>query len=109
MDVLKAVEVGGGCTEALEVDVKRLGGNEVGTARSGELKMGLDGAVADGALNVGGEGHVATKSGVAAEEEKTGLAEGDVPPLPRRLKERRRVRRLDQECLRFGGCLCRWR
>ncbi len=34
-----------------------------------------DGAVADGAVGVGGEGHVAAKAGVAAEEDAAGFAE----------------------------------
>ena len=81
VDVLKAVEVAGGGAEALEVDVEGLGGDEVGAAGTGELKAGLDGAVADGSLGVGGEDHVAAEAGVAAEEDEAGLAEGDVAPL----------------------------
>jgi len=81
VNVLEAVEVAGGGAEALEVDVERLGGDEVCAAGSDELKVGLDGAVADGSLGVGGEGHVAAEAGVPAEEDETGLAEGDVAPL----------------------------
>ena len=47
MDVLKAVEVADGGAEALEIDVKRLGRDEVGAAGIGELEVGLEGAVAD--------------------------------------------------------------
>ncbi len=38
VDVLKAVEVAGCSAEALEIDVERLGGNEVGAACSDELE-----------------------------------------------------------------------
>ena len=81
MDVLKAVEGVGGGAEALEVDVERLGGDEVGAAGAGEAEAGLDGAVADGSLRVGGEDHVAAEAGVATEKDEAGLAERDIAPF----------------------------
>jgi hypothetical protein len=81
VDVLKAVKVRGGCAEALEIDIERLGGDEVGAAGSSELKAGLDGAVADSSLGVGREDHVAAETDVVTEDEKAGLTEGDVAPF----------------------------
>ena len=81
MDVLESVEVAGGGAEALEVDVEGLVGDEVGAAGAGELEAGLEGAVADGALRVGGKGHLAAEAGIATEEDKACLAERDVAPF----------------------------
>ena len=81
VDVLKAVEVRGGSAEALEVDVEGLGWHEVGSTGSGELKAGLDGAVADGSLGVGGKDHIAAKAGVTTEDDEACLTERDVAPL----------------------------
>ena len=81
VDVLKAVEVAGGGAETLEIDVERLGGNKVSAASAGELKAGLDGAVADGSLHVGRKDHVAAEAGVATKKDEAGLAERSVAPL----------------------------
>ena len=80
VNVFEGVKVGGGGGEALEVGVERFGGYEVGAAASGDLDAGLDGAVADGSLSVGGEDEIAAEVGVATEEKKAGLTERDVAP-----------------------------
>ena len=81
MEIVEGMEVAGGGTEALEIDGEWLGGNEVGTAGVGEAEAGLQGAVVDGALRVGGEGHLAAEAGVATEENAAAFAEGDVAPF----------------------------
>ena len=43
--------------------------------------MAGEGAVAEGALGVSGEGHVAAEAGVVAEDEAAGFAEGGGAPL----------------------------
>jgi len=43
--------------------------------------VGLEGAIADGSLDVRGEGHFAAEPGVTAEEDDAGLAERDVAPF----------------------------
>ncbi len=80
VNVFEGVEVGGGRGETLDVGFEGLGGDEFGSAATGDLDASLDGTVADGPLGVGGEGEVAAEVGVAAEEQKTGLAEGHVSP-----------------------------
>ncbi len=79
--VLKAVEVSGSSAETLQIDVERLGRDEVCTSSAGELKPRLDGTVADGPLRVRGEGHVAAETSVTAKEEQACLAERYVAPL----------------------------
>ncbi len=81
MDVLKAVEIAGGGAEALEIDVERLVGHKVCAAGAGKLKAGLYGAVADGSLDVSREDHVAAETGVTAQKDDAGLAEGCVAPF----------------------------
>jgi hypothetical protein len=81
VDVLKAVEVTGCGTKALEIDVEGLGGDEVGPAAAGKLKMGLDGAAADCSLGVRREGHITAKTGVAAKEDAGCGTKGDIAPL----------------------------
>ncbi len=78
---MKTVEIAGSGAEALEIDVERLGRDEVGTAGASELEAGLDGAVADDSLHVGREDHVPAETGITAEDDETGLAEWDVSPL----------------------------
>ena len=81
MNVLKAVEVTGSNAKTLEVDVEHLSGDEVGAASVGELKAGLDGAIANGSLGVSRESHFAAKANVTAAEHDAGLAEGGVAPF----------------------------
>jgi len=79
-NIFEGVEVAGGCAEALQINIHRLRGNEVGAAGTGEAKAGLYLAAADSALSVGGEDHVATESSVAAKEEAADCAERSVAP-----------------------------
>ncbi len=79
-EALEAVEVAGGGAKALEVDVHGLRGYEVGATGADEAKVALNQAVADGSLRVGGEVHLATEAGVAAEEEAADFAQWGVTP-----------------------------
>jgi hypothetical protein len=45
------------------------------------LKVGLNGAVAYGSLSVGRDGHIPAEAGIVAEENETGLTQGNVAPL----------------------------
>ena len=81
MDVIEGVEETGRGGEALEVDGEGAVGDEVGAAGVVEAEPGLEGAIADGSLGAGGEGHFAAETGVATEEDAGGFAKGSVGPL----------------------------